>query len=301
MESKTNYTLVGLTVLILVTAMLTTALWLSVGFQQKKYDYYLVYLNESAAGLSKESIVKYNGVKVGYISNIQLNRYNPQQVILLLAIEQGIPITVSTFASLVTQGITGSTYVGLSAENADMTPLKAESGETFPVIPWKPSLFNQLDSILKNVSNNLDRVSKDVSKVLSENNIKNFSASLKNIGKITKTFADNSRKFDKIMTNLEGFSNSFPDIAKDMRLGLKKVNEMSSDVTRASSNVSAAMDAGKMAMKQISLQTIPSATIMLRRIDAIVANLEIISEQMRQNPSVIIRGTAAPKPGPGER
>ena len=37
LEAKTNYTIVGLVVIILTCALLASALWLSVGFDQKKY------------------------------------------------------------------------------------------------------------------------------------------------------------------------------------------------------------------------------------------------------------------------
>jgi len=85
LESKANYTVVGIAVLLLTAALLSTALWLSVGFDQKKYTIYAVYLNEAASGLSHDSVVRYNGVKVGYVKSIDLNVSDPQQVILLLA------------------------------------------------------------------------------------------------------------------------------------------------------------------------------------------------------------------------
>lgn len=57
MEPKVNATVVGLIVLLLSAALLTSAIWLSVGFNKKNYNNYLVYLDESAAGLSEESPV----------------------------------------------------------------------------------------------------------------------------------------------------------------------------------------------------------------------------------------------------
>ena len=98
MEAKTNYTLVGLTVLILGAGLLSASLWLSVGFDRKTYKTYLTYLNESVSGLAVESAIKYNGVRVGVIHSIQLNHANPKQVILVLKIEQEVPITESTEA-----------------------------------------------------------------------------------------------------------------------------------------------------------------------------------------------------------
>ena len=43
-------------------------------FNQKKYILYTVYLHEAAAGLNEKSPVKYNGVPVGFVKQIQLNK-----------------------------------------------------------------------------------------------------------------------------------------------------------------------------------------------------------------------------------
>lgn len=71
-------------------------------------------------------------------------------------------------------------------------------------------------------------------------------------------------------------------------------------MSAAGKDVSKTMIAGKNTIDQISQQAIPPAVILLRRLNAISANLEKVSNEMRQNPSVIIRGTKAPKLGPGE-
>ena len=99
MESKTNYTIVGVVVLILMAGLLSTGLWLSVGFNQKSYTNYTVYLHEAAAGLSEDAPVKFNGVQVGSVKEIKLNKNDPRQVEITLSIEEGTPITTSTSAT----------------------------------------------------------------------------------------------------------------------------------------------------------------------------------------------------------
>ncbi len=308
MESKANYSLVGLMVLILTAALLATSLWLSVGFDQKAYDRYLVYLQEAATGLSIDSPVKFNGVKVGYVKKIQLNDQNPREVILLLSIEQGTPITDSTYATLISKGITGISEVGLAATNNDLTPLKRKAGELYPVIPYKPSLFNQLDKVLKEVSVNVNKVSQQVSRVFDKENTENFKKTLANVEKFSKVLADNSQNFDHViakinntMDNFSKFSDDLPEITTDLKTGLKKINGMVVEVSKAGREVSSAMKSGREAIEQISQDTLPSFVTLLRRFDTIAANLEIVSNQMRQNPSVILRGTSPLKPGPGEK
>ncbi|HAZ7572219.1 MCE family protein [Legionella sp. PATHC032] len=307
MESKTNYTIVGLIVLILTAGLLSAGLWLSVGFNQKEYTSYTVYLKESVSGLSVESPVKFNGVQVGYVKEIKLNKNDPRQVELLLNIEKSTPITTSTSATLITQGITGVTYVGLSAGSSDLTPLRKMPGEPYPVIPSKPSLLNQLDAVLKEVAENVGAVSEKAQLIFNEENADNVRKSLANIERITEIIADNGQSinsslsnFDVFVANMAKASKQFPQLIKDLKTGISKFKSLADNMSAAGKDVSKTMIAGKNTIDQISQQAIPPAVILLRRLNAISANLEKVSNEMRQNPSVIIRGTKAPKLGPGE-
>ncbi|HRD69498.1 MAG TPA: MlaD family protein [Legionella sp.] len=307
MESKTNYTIVGVVVLVLTAGLLSTALWLSVGFNQKEYSLYTVYLHESVAGLNPESPVKFNGVQVGFVKKIKLNANDPRQVELTLSIEEDIPITTSTFATLISQGITGVTYVGLSASSADLTPIRQMPGEPYPVIPAKPSLFNQLDSILKEVSENVNKVSNQTQRIFNEENALYIKNSLANLDEFTGVIAKNSdninrslNSVDTFLANMAKVSNDFPAILKELKTGVNRFNSLAVDISEAGKNVSKTMVSGKNTIDKISQQTLPPALVLLRRLNAIAANLEKVSNDMRLNPSVIIRGTKPPQPGPGE-
>ena len=300
MESKTNYTIVGVVVLILTAGLLSTGLWLSVGFNQKSYTSYTVYLHEAAAGLTEDAPVKYNGVQVGSVKSIKLNKNDPRQVEITLNIEEGTPITTSTSATLISQGITGVTYVGLSAGSADLTPLQKMPGEPYPVIPAKPSLFNQLDSILKEVSENVNKVGNEAQRIFNDENALYIKETLANLDKVSTVIANNHENINTFITNMAQASKDFPQLAKELKVGIAKFNAMATDMGKAGKNVSSTMVAGKNTLDKISQQTIPPAVLLIRHLNAISANIEKVSNEIRQNPSIVIRGTKPPKPGPGE-
>lgn len=286
MESKTNYFMVGLTVLLLTTGLIIAGLWLSVGFDKKVYQTYTVYMHEAASGLNTESPVKFNGVKVGFINAIELNDLNPQEVKLQLKIVAGTPVTTSTHATLIMQGITGTTYLGLSADTATFVPLQKTPGEPYPVIPYKSSFFNQLEE-------NVNELSLGIKRVFDEENAQNIKKTLDNIQKITLIFENNESNLNK---SLE----AMPQLIAEMKTSMHTFNIMSKDISAAGKQMSTTMVAGRNSIDKISQQAIPPAVVLLRRLNAIAANLEKVSDEMRQNPAVIIRGSAAPKLGPGE-
>lgn len=300
MESKTSYTMVGLSVLVLLAALIATALWLSVGFGQKKHNIYAVYIHEAVTGLSEAAPVKFNGVQVGSVLKIKLNPLDPQQVKLLLNIEEGTPVTTSTTATLVSQGITGTSYVGLSASSSDLTPLQKIPNEPYPIIPTKPSLFTQLDSVLRDLTENVNSVSVRINKILDEENTRNVKKTLANFEKFTAVVAKNTNNIDGILQNTEKLATNLAKASRDLPRVIKELKNMANDVGQAGQKVADTMKTGKAALEKISQQTLPPATSLLHRLDSIAANLEQVSAQVRRNPSVIIRGSTEPKPGPGE-
>lgn len=286
MESKTNYTVVGLIVLVLAAGLLSAGLWLSVGFDRKEYDLYTVYMREPASGLNDDSIVKYNGVRVGLVSKIELNKFDPQQVKIQLKIEAGTPITSSTHATLINQGITGTTYLGLSATSPSLFPLQKIPGEPYPVIPYKPSFLSQLEK-------NINDVSIGIKRIFDKENALSLKKSLLNLQKVTDVVAKNDAKLNQSLQDL-------PILINDLKISVKKFNDMAGDMSSAGKSVSATMQAGKNSINKLSQQAIPPVVLLIQRLDLIAANLEKVSSQMRQNPAVVIRGNAPPQSGPGE-
>lgn len=280
MESKANYSLVGLIVILLTIALVATCLWLSVGLNKKTYRTYAVYLSEAAAGLSDESPVKFNGVQVGYVKKIALDKTDPRKVELLLSIEEGTPVTATTTATLISQGITGTTYVGLKADSDNLAPLEKKPEEPYPVIPATPSLFNQLDTALKDVSQNINAVSIDIRRMFDKQNARYVRQTLKNIDAITHSIAANESHIARI---------------------LDQTDVLSTKLAKASTNLPQLIDDGDAALRAFKQEAIPEAITLLHRLNRIAQNIEGVSEAMKQNPSVLIRGSQSPKPGPGER
>lgn len=272
LEAKINYGIVGLSVLVLVVAFITTSVWLSVGFDKKNYDVYAVYMREAATGLNEDAPVKYNGVKVGYVKSIKLNSANPQQVQILLNVEHGTPVTTSTTATLISQGITGTTYVGLAAQSADLTPLVKRKNQPYPIIPARDSLFNQLDNALKGVSANINAVTLDIHRIFDAENAQNIKNVLANLNQFSKILGTSSLDTQILIKNASLASKTFPSITANLNSSLSS----------------------------IAHHTIPELNLLLNRLNHIVLNLEKTSSDVKQNPSVLIRGHSKRKSGPGE-
>jgi phospholipid/cholesterol/gamma-HCH transport system substrate-binding protein len=201
-ETKVNYPLVGAFVLVLGAVLVAGALWLaSGGASRKAHDLYLAIVDESVAGLNLNAPVKYNGVDVGKVRQIQLDPGNPEQVNLLFAIERGTPIREDTVAVLKTQGLTGIAYVELSGGTRDAPPLLARAGSDYPLIRTKPSLGARVENLLGTVLSKLDSLSNNVNAILSDANRTAFAGALADFATVAHTIAARKDALDAGITH----------------------------------------------------------------------------------------------------
>jgi len=285
-EAKTNYTFVGLGVIILLISLCIGALWLSFGFDQTAYQYYVVYTKESVSGLNEEALVKYNGVKVGYVEEVSLSNDHPGTVRILLKIAKDTPITKSTYATMMAQGITGASYLNLAIDGQDRALLKAAPNQPLPEIPYH-------DSFIYRLENNFDIISKQMENIFSASNARNFSKIISNLEGLSQTIKSNNDNINILLEQL-------PKISEQLSQTIGDVRKMSDDVAKAGRNVSSTMQAARYTVDKFNQQAIPPAVDLINRLNQIAASIEQISHDMNQNPAIVIRGKAPTPPGPGE-
>ena len=272
MESKVNYTLVGVFVIGLVTALIFIGVWLTAGWKGKVYNTYAVYMTESVSGLALHSIVKYNGVKVGFLTSMSLDPENPQRVRLLLKIENTAPITETTTAMLVSQGLTGVSTLELRAGTPNAHPLLARPGELYPVIRTAPSLFRRLDIAITELIVRLNRGLDIIERTLDPKTRKSFQHTISNLDKITSMFAANTQSMDDSIHHANSLIKKGEAAADQLNIGLKT----------------------------ISGETLPQVNELLGNLTIFSSQLNEFGDEMIRNPSILVRGKRPPEKGPGE-
>jgi phospholipid/cholesterol/gamma-HCH transport system substrate-binding protein len=307
MNTKFNYTIIGLFIVTLTVGLIAIFIWLSAFWERKSYITYATYINEAVSGLNVQNAVKFNGVPVGYVSDISLNPQNPQQVLILMKIEKGIPITTSTVATLNTIGVTGVDYIELKAKDNRGIPLQRKTGEKYPIIKSQASVLEQLGTTLHEVTVTMRELSQSVQKVLNTQNQKALQNSFKNISTFTQTLADNSQEIDDILKstqvlaqNMKTASQNFPQLTAAFQKTLNSANAAANQLNQASQRISSTMQDSRLMVQNISQQILPSAFESLNSIEALASNLQQLSVELKQNPSILVRGKAPGLTGPGE-
>jgi phospholipid/cholesterol/gamma-HCH transport system substrate-binding protein len=151
-KNTRKYFIVGLfvTLAFLIGAFLIV--WINASKYFEEGSMYVTFFNESVQGLSKDSEVKYQGVKVGRVTDIRIAPDNKSvAVYMMISLRENLPLKV--VSQLTMTGITGLMFVNLVPRQAgeeDFSP-KITFATEYPVIPSKPSEISQILSGVKDV------------------------------------------------------------------------------------------------------------------------------------------------------
>lgn len=301
-ETKVSYTIVGIFVIALFAALVAGILWLGGGGDYRKtYDAYLVYMNESVAGLNLNASVKYRGVDVGRVKRISLD--HGERVRLDLDIERGTPIKENTVAVLRVQGLTGIAQVELAGGTRDARPLVAKPGEGPPVIKTMPSLLTRLDTAVSESIAGFNQVAQRVDAVLDEENQRAFRQLLANLASLSGTLAARSEAIDagllnaaRTSENIARTSAEMPRLIERLENSARALEKMAGDASQASVAVRKTMNGVDRAAETL----IPELELTLGEIRELGASFRQVSEELGRNPNMLLLGRQPAAPGPGE-
>lgn len=143
METRARYVLIGVFTLASMLAGLGFTLWLAKVQIDRTYTQYDV-LFDSVAGLGLASAVQYNGVTVGEVLTIALDRDDPARVRVRIEVFASTPIRTDTVATLASQVVTGVSFVALEGGQASSARLEPEPPDDVAVIVARPSVLQGL-------------------------------------------------------------------------------------------------------------------------------------------------------------
>lgn len=258
----------------LLASMIVGAIWYA--FSVGQYATYEVYTRDPVSGLIADAPVEFHGVEVGKVKSVRL--VNPQLVDILMFIDKTAPVTAATVATitsrgLATRGFTGYVFVALENVGADSGQLIPRPGERYPTIPAAPSKVVTLDTAINQVNDNFQVVTALLTSILDKQTIASLKKSAESLQKVTGELAKNTKKLDAIVANTERASHRFEPL----------------------------MESTHESVTALQAQVLPESYKVLSDLDNLSNSLSAVTDRINRDPSILIRGTAPPPPGPGEK
>jgi phospholipid/cholesterol/gamma-HCH transport system substrate-binding protein len=304
MESRSHALWAGFFTIALVILTTIFALWL--GKDNILRTPYTIATKLSVAGLNLQAAVRYKGIKVGNVSDIDFDEKNPGQILLKLDILADTPVTANTFATLGYQGVTGIAYVQLD-EDSNVPTTSASSNKTVTQIPLRPGLMQNLEQHGMAILAQTEELSKRLNSLLDANNQKSLVSAVDNIGKAATAW-------QSIPGQLEPVLRTLPDLVSQTRSSVDAFKVFSDDATITSKNIRTLSNSlqgndGAFARlngtadqigNSLTLETLPGINNLSREARSSVRSINRVAETLSARPQSLFFGNTAVAPGPGE-
>ncbi|HMK89668.1 MAG TPA: MlaD family protein [Methylocystis sp.] len=224
METRANFALIGLFALAVVFASFAFIYWVAGASGGVGMNTYELVVRGSVEGLTTGSAVQFNGLKVGEVKSLEIDREDPSLVDVLIDVDKRTPVKADTRARLDVRGLTGVAYVALVGGTREAADLKPRPGEKYARIAAERSeiqdLMENVQKLALKATATLDRLDKFL-----ETNSDDLSRTIKNIEAFSQTLADNR-------DNAAGILRDGAEIARSLKPIAAHVDHLLADADR---------------------------------------------------------------------
>lgn len=300
MERNANYALVGFASLMLVVGLVMFVFWLArVQFAQQ-YDIYDIVFQGPIAGLSTGGEVHFNGIKVGEVTDVALDKDDPKKVVAIARVTKDVPIRADSYATLEPFGITGVNYVQITAGSANKPLLKNTVAHgQIPVIQSRTSALSSLLEGGGTVMNSAVETLSRVNRVLSDENIKNVSATFGDVREVAdeaakrkQLFADadqSVKDIDATAISLKALSNNTNQlVTSDGTKAIRNISDAAQELKGAADNAKSMLDKLNGPTSEFANNGLPQLTAMIVSLRKTSDTLNRLATEIEQNPRGLV-------------
>ena len=293
METKANYALVGFFTVLVIAAAFFFVYWMSQYGRGGEMAQLAIRIPGSANGLSVGSPVRFNGIPVGSVRSLAIDKDDPRFSIAMTEVSTSAPVKKSTSAVLEVQGLTGAAYVELSGGKADDPNIlrQAFDNESAAVLDAEQSSVTNILSTADKILKRADAAITDIQGFVADargpltttiRNAEQFSGSLarngenidqflQSVGGLSDTFKNLSGRLDAVLASVDSLVKAVdPEKVEDF---VGNVDKVSKDIAAASGDVKTTMEGFRKTAETFQAFG-ERATATLDKVDGLVAAVD---------------------------
>jgi phospholipid/cholesterol/gamma-HCH transport system substrate-binding protein len=312
METRANYALIGALVVLATVCAASFVLWFGQSEYRRDYKSYDI-IFDGPVSLEQGSAVRYIGVKVGEVADVRIDRADSSRVRARIRVSRDTPIRSDSTASIQLAGITGATFVQISAGTGPM--LEARAGEAVPVIRSERTLVDQIVAggaqALGRANLTFDRINM----ILTDENIASFSRTLRNVETVSERFAAEDGPIAAALVTLADASEAAKAVeaaaieielfgksaSKNIEAATDEVRSLSEDVRRLSQSADATLGAATRAanatadlMEGPATAALETAGTTAYDLRILINRLDRMAREIERNPQGFVTGNPMP-------
>jgi phospholipid/cholesterol/gamma-HCH transport system substrate-binding protein len=297
METRAHHLMIGGFAIGIVVLIAAFAMWLSKAQFDAEWKDYEIVFDGSVSGLRKSADVLYNGVKVGEVREIDIDKKDPNKIITLVRVEAKTPVNKDSVATLESQGLTGLAAVLISGGTKDSLALTTKSERGRLLITSKRSVFQEIfadaPSLLRQGNELLAKVN-----ALVDNNSENVGGVIANARVVSAQLIDIGKKVDRMSASIDELAVAAKDLVKT---DAKKVM---ADASKAMEDARAAASEGRKALtelgqifsenrpqiRQFTKNSLPEAFFLISDTRQLIATFDRFAQRLERSPNSLLFG-----------
>lgn len=312
METRASHVLIGAFTLAVLALAFLFVLWLGKLRLAHEWDHYDVVFNEAVSGLTVGGAVQYQGIQVGEVRRLSLDPEDPNKVIVRVRVSGGTPVKTDTHAKLSITGLTGVSVIQLSGGTAAAPKLTAKGSEEVPRIIADTSALSKLLASSEDIVTTVNDLLVRVSRLLNQDNLDKIAGTVDHLEKVTGRIAARDADIDKALANLaeasvsmksamakadqlttrlDAFATSGNKILNgELKETLVTAREALASVKKFSDSADQLVEQNRGAVANFSTQGLGQIGPAISDLRATVRALRELSEQLKEDPSSLVRG-----------
>jgi phospholipid/cholesterol/gamma-HCH transport system substrate-binding protein len=305
MERDAHYAAVGIATVALVAALVVFTIWLARIQFNSEYDVYDIVFSGPVNGLSEGGEVHFNGIRVGEVTDLNLDPKKGDQVIARIRLDASTPVRVTSRAQLEPQGITGLNYVQITAGTEGSALLKSQYPENVvPVIQSQPSPIAELLSgsgtVLAQTVDALNRINR----VMSDDNIRSFSTTLSNVESLSNELEARKGMFEQLeqaMTKANAAVGEYQQLGVDARRlintdgreAIANINKATADAQLAIASANRSVNSLERPLGDFASTGLPQLSQTIEELNEATRSLQDLIDDVRASPRDFISRPAS--------
>ncbi|MEB0057932.1 MlaD family protein [Variovorax sp. LG9.2] len=308
MENKAHAIAAGAFVLGLIALLVGLVVWFT--RDNTVRNIYELSTSDAVSGLQPQAMVRYRGIAVGKVTLIDFDPKRKGNVRVRISVDERVPLTQSSYATLSYQGVTGLAFIALDDKGGSTVALVPNNDDP-PRLPLKQSALAQLQDRGEAIINQVEEVTKRANTLLSDANQKHFADALENIAQAAGSANDLTKRLDNtVKTSLDPALKAMPDaltrvkaaatdvsrVANNLNSTVSRVNEKDGALDRLASGTQALGQA----VDSFNTATLPRVNRVADDTSRAVRRLGRAADGINDNPQSLLFGNGGAAAGPGE-
>lgn len=315
METKANYVLIGAFVLMAVVTVVGFVLWLgSSQFNRDFTEYDVVF--QGPVSLEEGASVRYIGIKVGEVDTVRIDSRDASKVRARLRIDKTTPIKTDSTAVIDFAGITGVTFVQITAGSENAGPLLVQPYDDVAQIVAGPTPLTALFDGGAEVVGKVGITLEQANALLSDENIAAVGGTLENLNTITGALAEDDgglfKRANDTLVSLEragdriavasdkatevagSVDTEFLALTAELKTLIADLNTATNEATLTLVESRKAIDAATALMEGSADDSLTQSGLAARELRDLTARLDRVVRDLEQNPESLVVGKPLP-------